>query len=113
MTMRKLVALVLVIVVAAVAAVVFAGEGPSETKGKYYFKKQCKSCHVAGQPGKVVTPLNKTQAQWKAYFAADKHKNGTEKIGAGLPLKPEQIKDIEAFLIAHASDSPQPMTCGD
>ena len=27
-------------------------------------------------------------------------------------VKPEQVKDIQAFLTAHASDSPQPMTCG-
>ena len=86
-----------------------AAEG-SDTKGKYFFKKSCKSCHVAGQPGGEVTPLIKTQAQWKAYFATGKHKKGTEpmtKVG-----KPEQMVDIQTFLTAHASDSPQPMTCG-
>ncbi len=81
----------------------------SDTKGKYFFKKSCKSCHAAGGVGKEVTPLIKTQSQWKAYFAAGKHNKGTEplnKVG-----KPDQLTDIQAFLTAHASDSPQPMTC--
>ncbi|HEX9081443.1 MAG TPA: cytochrome c, partial [Holophagaceae bacterium] len=64
----------------------------SELKGKFFFKKTCKTCHVAGKPGKEVTPLTKTQAQWKAYFAAGKHKKGAEKIDS--VVKPEQVKDI-------------------
>ena len=93
----------------ALLAAPLAAEG-SDTKGKYLFKKSCKSCHVVGQPGGEVTPLIKTQAQWKTYFAAGKHKKGSEpltKVG-----KPEQMNDIQTFLTAHASDSPQPMTCG-
>jgi hypothetical protein len=27
-------------------------------------------------------------------------------------MKPEQAKDIQTFLVNHASDSPQPETCG-
>lgn len=84
----------------------------SELKGKFFFKKTCKTCHAAGKPGKEITPLSKTQAQWKAYFAADKHNKGKEKLGTGTDLKPEQMKDVMTFLIQHASDSPQPMTCG-
>jgi cytochrome c5 len=91
-------------------AVPLAADGGSDTKGKYFFKKNCKSCHVAGTEGKEVTPLSKTQAQWKAYFAAGKHKKGSEKLDS--IVKPEQIKDIQTFLTNHASDSPQPMTCG-
>jgi cytochrome c5 len=82
----------------------------SDTKGKYFFKKSCKSCHAPGGVGKEVTPLVKTQAQWKAYFAAGKHNKGTEPLSK--VAKPDQVKDIQTFLTAHASDSPQPMTCG-
>ncbi len=80
----------------------------SDTKGKYYFKKTCKTCHVEGK-GKVVTPLSKTQAQWKQFFQTGKHK------GEGLSPKlgtPQQMLDIKTFLVNHASDSPQPETCG-
>jgi mono/diheme cytochrome c family protein len=87
-----------------------AAEGGSDTKGKFFFKKTCKACHAPGGSAKEVTPLSKTQAQWKAYFAAGKHKKGAEKLDS--VLKPEQVKDVQAFLVNHASDSPQPETCG-
>ena len=98
------------IAVLAAIALPLAAEGGSDTKGKYFFKKSCKTCHVAGGTAMEVTPLSKTQAQWKAYFAAGKHKKGAEKLES--LVKPEQVKDIQAFLTNHASDSPQPMTCG-
>ena len=93
------------------ALAVVAGETKgSETKGKFYFKKTCKTCHAKGKPGGEVTPLTKTQAQWKAYFKAGKHAKGKEDLSK--LLTPEQMRDTEAFLVNHASDSPQPETCG-
>ena len=88
---------------------VSAAQG-SETKGKYYFKKTCKPCHVEGKSGGLVTPLTKTQAQWKAYFQAGKHNKGKEDLSKYLT--PDKIQDVQTFLTAHASDSPQPETCG-
>ncbi len=96
--------------VIAMLTVPLAAQGGSDTKGKFFFKKNCKSCHVAGGSAKEITPLSKTQAQWKAYFAAGKHKKGAEKLET--VLKPEQVKDVQTFLVNHASDSPQPETCG-
>jgi cytochrome c551/c552 len=87
-----------------------AAQGGSDTKGKFFFKKTCKSCHTPGSAAKEITPLSKTQAQWKAYFAAGKHKKGSEKLDS--IVKPEQVKDVQTFLVNHASDSPQPETCG-
>lgn len=94
----------------AVIAAPLAAQGGSDTKGKFFFKKTCKACHANGGSAKEITPLSKTQAQWKAYFAAGKHKKGTEKIDS--VIKPEQVKDVQTFLVNHASDSPQPETCG-
>jgi len=99
---------VLALIVAVAAPM--AAEGGSDTKGKFFFKKTCKACHAPGASAKEITPLSKTQAQWKTYFAAGKHKKGAEKLDA--VLKPEQVKDVQTFLINHASDSPQPETCG-
>lgn len=96
-------------IIAAIAAPL-AAQGGSDTKGKFFFKKTCKACHANGGAAKEITPLSKTQAQWKAYFAAGKHKKGTEKIDS--LVKPEQVKDVQTFLVNHASDSPQPETCG-
>ena len=84
--------------------------GGSETKGKFFYKKDCKTCHAKGGAGGEVTPLTKTQAQWKAYFSAGKHNKGKEEITKYLSA--EQKLDVETFLVGHASDSPQPETCG-
>lgn len=86
-----------------------AGKG-SATKGKYYFKKNCKTCHAKGSENGEVTPLSKTQAQWKAYIESGKHAKGKEELSKYLT--PEQIVDVQTFLVDHASDSPQPETCG-
>ena len=85
-----------------------AAGAASEAKGKYYAIKTCKPCHGTGSPHGEVTPLIHTQAQWKTYFEAGKH--GKEELTKYLTK--EQLLDLEAFLVAHASDSPQPMTCG-
>lgn len=100
-----------ILAMAALAAPLSAHEA-SALKGKFYILKQCKPCHGEGGSGGVVTPLIKTQAQWRAYFKAGKHDKGKEKLGAHTKLSPAQLKDVEAFMVAHASDSPQPMTCG-
>ena len=103
----------LAVMVLAMGAFVAAAAGEvkgSETKGKFYFKKSCKTCHAKGAAGGEVTPLTKTQAQWKAYFTAGKHSKGKEDLSK--LLTPEQLLDVQTFLTAHASDSPQPETCG-
>lgn len=99
----------ILIAAAALLAAPLSAEG-SDTKGKFYFKKTCKTCHVEGGSAKVVTPLTKTQAQWKAFFAAAKHAGGKEPLSK--VMKADQAKDIQTFLVNHASDSPQPETCG-
>ncbi|MDP2875206.1 MAG: cytochrome c [Holophaga sp.] len=105
MRMRTLLGLALLLM--ALPAV--AQQKGSDTKGKFYFKKNCKSCHVDGGSAKPLTPLSKTQAQWKKLFEGGKHKGEpfTPKLGT-----PVQLLDIKTFLVNHASDSPQPETCG-
>ncbi len=98
-----------VTVVTLLAGLASAGGG-SETKGKYYFKKSCKTCHGKGGAGGEVTPLTKTQEQWKRYFAAGEHKKGSEKLDKIVPT--QQLIDMQTFLVNHAADSPQPETCG-
>ena len=88
-----------------------AQQAGSDTKGKYYYKKNCKTCHQEGGGAEALTPLSHTQAQWKKVFEVGKH--GKE----GVPFSPkfvtpQQLLDIKTFLINHASDSPQPETCG-
>ncbi len=84
--------------------------GGSENKGRYYFRQTCKECHTKGAVGGEVTPLNKTMAQWRAYFAKGTHNHGKEPLSKYLPV--DQLLDASTFLVNHAADSPQPETCG-
>ena len=82
----------------------------SETKGRNYFRGSCKDCHTKGGKGGEVTPMTKTQAQWRAYFTKAKHNGGTEPLTKVMP--DTQLLDVQTYLINHAADSPQPETCG-
>ena len=101
----------------AVAALLFpavnAGTTPpkgNEGKGRYYFRQTCKDCHTKGAKGGEVTPLTKTQAQWRTYFLKGKHAAGAETLGKVMP--DTQLLDVQTFLVNHAADSLQPETCG-
>ncbi len=88
-------------------AVLGAGKG-SERKGKFYYKKLCKTCHGKDGKGGELTPISKTQAQWEEFFKTGKHqdKNLTDIVSE------DKIIHIKTFLIHHAADSDQPETCG-
>jgi mono/diheme cytochrome c family protein len=101
----KLIFVVLIFVVA--ATLLWAG---NEGKGKYYFKQNCKQCHTKGAAGGEITPMSKTQAQWKSYFTAAKHNKRVEPLTKVMPE--EQLHDVQTFLVNHAADSLQPETCG-
>jgi cytochrome c5 len=58
-----------VIIVFGLFSAALAVQKGSENKGRYYFRQTCKECHTKGAAGGEITPLNKTMAQWRAYFA--------------------------------------------
>ena len=94
-------------IVAGLGSMVIAAAGAgSETKGKFYFKKTCKTCHAKGAAGGEVTPLTKTQAQWKDYFATGKHDKGKE--DSTKILTPEQLLDVQTFLRTTRPIPPSP-----
>ena len=93
------------------SAVLLPGADGSETKGKYYFKKTCKPCHRKDGEGGEISPLSKTTAQWKSFFAAGTHAAGKEKLTK--IMDEEKLLHAATYLQAHASDSPQPETCGE
>ncbi len=82
----------------------------SETKGRTYFRQTCKECHTKGAKGGEVSPLTKTQAQWRTYFEKGKHAGGAEALTKFMP--DDRLLDVQTFVINHAADSPQPETCG-
>ena len=100
---------VILAILALCVSLAFAAKG-NEGKGRFYFKQTCKNCHTKGAAGGEITPLNKTMAQWRAFFAAGKHARGKEPLTRVMAA--EQLVDVSAFLVNHAADSPQPETCG-
>jgi cytochrome c5 len=108
MKVVRIAALILALILSASA--VFAAAKGSETKGRFYFKQNCKTCHTKGAAGGEITPLNKKVAQWHSYFDAGKHARGKEPLTKHL--NEEQLLHVQAFLEKHAADSLQPETCG-
>lgn len=107
---RLLSLLVVITALSGMFSAIHAAQKGSENKGRFYFRQTCKECHTKGAVGGEVTPLNKTMAQWRAYFAKGTHNHGKEPLAKYLPA--DQLLDASAFLINHAADSPQPETCG-
>lgn len=106
MDFRKLLIIGLVLAAFCVTSAL-ALEGGNPKKGKYLFKKNCKSCHTEGAEGGPVTPLNKTMGQWDKFFSKNKHPKGNWD-----DFKEKDLTDINQFLFDHAVDSDQPETCG-
>jgi len=107
---RVTVGLLVVILVLAALGLALAGVEGNERKGKYLFRKSCRSCHIEGGQAKEISPLTFTQAQWEANFTPDKV--------AGYPCKDEwaklsesDLKDVYAYMYNHAADSPSPAKC--
>ena len=82
----------------------------NDGKGRYYFRQTCKECHTKGAKGGEITPLTKTQAQWRSYFLKGKHASGSETLIK--VMADTQLLDVQTYLINHAADSLQPETCG-
>ncbi len=104
-------ALAAVFVAVLLSTIALAGSPKgSETKGRNYFRQSCKECHTKGAKGGEITPMSKTQAQWRIYFTKVKHAGGTEPLNKVMP--DTQLLDVQTYLINHGADSPQPETCG-
>jgi len=45
-----------------------AEEKGNARKGKYLFRKTCRTCHLEGGSAKELSPVSKTQAEWQKIF---------------------------------------------
>jgi mono/diheme cytochrome c family protein len=109
-SLKLVLAFIMLIVVSGMWSAMHAAQKGSENKGRYYFRQTCKECHTKGAVGGEITPLNKTMAQWRAYFAKGTHNHGKEPLAKYMGE--DQLLDASTFLVQHAADSPQPETCG-
>ena len=99
--------IILALLVSCVGIALAAGKANAR-KGKYLYRKNCRTCHIENGSAKALSPLSKTQAQWqKAFDESDKL--ACKDQWAKLSDKDRQ--DIFAHLHGHAFDSPSPAKC--
>ena len=99
--------LIMIFVLASIGIVMAEGQGNAR-KGKYLFRKNCRSCHSEDGSAKPLSPIDKTQAQWDEVF------KDIEKLQCGkewAKLSEKDRNDMYAHLWGHAFDSPSPAKC--
>ncbi len=99
--------IVLVLVISLAGISLAAGKGNAR-KGKYLYRKNCRTCHVPGGKAKELSPISKTQAQWQKVFEE------TDKLACKAQLaklSDKDRRDMYAYLHGHAFDSPSPAKC--
>jgi len=108
MVKRACIVALITLFLAVSIGVVMAGEKGNARKGKYLFRKTCRTCHIEDGSAKELSPVSKTQAEWQKVF---------DSIGQ-LECKDEWAKlsekdtlDIYEHLYGHAFDSPAPAKC--
>ena len=99
--------IIMFFVLAAIGMVMAADKGNAR-KGKYLFRKNCRTCHCEGGSAKALSPIDKTQVQWDEIFK-DIDKLSCSKEWAKLSEKDRG--DMYAHLWGHAFDSPSPAKC--
>lgn len=92
----------------ALANTAAAFEKGNERKGKYMFRKNCRSCHTEGGSAEPLNPVSKTQAQWERAF--DRYER-FECADEWESLSESDRIDVLTYLYDHAVDSPSPATC--
>ena len=85
-----------------------AGDKGNARKGKYLFRKNCRTCHVDGGTAKELSPISKTQAEWEKVFAQCDQLQCKD---AWAKLSEKDVQDVYAHLHGHAYDSPSPAKC--
>lgn len=83
------------------------------------YRENCRICHDNGSPNGEYTPMSLIQAQWKRFFDRKyerTHRKVVDEARGGVPvteaISPEDLEMIETFVVDHAADTDQPMTCG-
>ncbi len=102
-----LILLMMVFLLGCIGLVMAAGKGNAR-KGKYLFRKNCRTCHMNGGTAIELSPISKTQAEWEKVFAQC---NQLECKDVWAKLSEKDVQDMYAHLYGHAYDSPSPAKC--
>lgn len=83
------------------------------------YREYCRDCHDDGSPDGEYTPMSLIQDQWIRFFDRKyerKHRKVIDEKHGGVPvteaISPEDLEMIRTFVVDHAADTDQPMTCG-
>ena len=110
MSKKVVVMLLAVVFLFTTFGLAFAEEKGNPRKGKFLFRKNCRTCHQESAEGKELSPADKTMAQWEAAFK--KEKIDTYKCKDEFAkLKEADVNDIYTYLYKYAADSPSPAKC--
>ncbi len=86
-----------------------AGNGNSR-KGKFLYRKNCRTCHQDGASATPLSPDTKTRAQWTRAFTPEKYKELS--CAAEWEKRSEKdLLDIFSYMYKYAADSPAPAKC--
>jgi cytochrome c5 len=111
MKRKAIMTLTVVLILAFAVATAFAAG--NERKGKRVWKKNCRTACHDGSKASDLSPVSKTQSQWKALFADGNAKITKAHTGVTVDaLQPADWEDMFEYLNGHALDSDQPETCG-
>lgn len=89
---------------------ILAAKKGNGRKGKYLFRKHCRTCHVENGSATALSPISKTQADWQTVFK----KNEFSKLTCNAEWekrKEKDLLDIYTYMYDHAFDSPSPLKC--
>jgi mono/diheme cytochrome c family protein len=76
-------------------------------KGKYLYRKNCRTCHKAGGSAKDLSPATYKQAKWEELF----NKGTIPCRDKWSKLSDKAVADMYSYLHGHAADSPTPAKC--
>lgn len=108
MTQRIGTVIIILTLIISLAGISLAAGKGNARKGKYLYRKNCRTCHVPGGSAKELSPISKTQAQWQKVFEESDQLTCKDQW-AKLSVKDRQ--DMFAHLHGHAFDSPSPAKC--
>jgi hypothetical protein len=107
--LEKIGSIVIVVVFMFVSIGMVMAEGKGNArKGKYLFRKNCRTCHAEEGTAKALSPIDKTQAKWEEVF---KNIDNLPCSQEWAKLSEKDRRDMYAHLWGHAFDSPSPAKC--
>lgn len=104
--MRKVISIISVVLLFAMVANAALALDGNTRKGKFLYRKNCRSCH--GASATDLSPSSKKQAEWLKLYG----EQTTMPCAKDWPgLNSQEKDDIFTYLHEFGSDSPTPAKC--